>query len=240
MKKYYKLPRIFLNHALRIGQVIEIDNPQNHYISNVLRLKVHQYLRIFNQENGEFLAEITGQSKKTTSVRLTETLRGPQNESGASIAFSLIKKQRQDFLIEKCTELGVKNFYPVLTDHCEVRKTNQEKLELQAIEAAEQCERLTLPKIENLQKLGAFLKGWHGTIYYGIEREKAPFVSQALSKASDSDIFLIGPEGGFSDKEKELLGKHSNAIGVNLGPNILRAETAAIMCASAWLLKIQA
>jgi 16S rRNA (uracil1498-N3)-methyltransferase len=152
----------------------------------------------------------------------------------------LIKKQRQDFLVEKCTELGVKNLQPILTDHCEVRKVNQEKIKLQTIEASEQCERLTIPNIQDLQKLDAFLNNAQGLVYYCIERETAPFIHKALGDLSDTDIFLIGPEGGFSEKEKHLLEENPNTVGVTLGPTILRAETAAIMCVTAWVYKLNA
>jgi len=239
MNKYHKLPRLFLDLSLEIGVEIDIDAYQNHYISNVLRLKPTQCLKTFNGSDGEFLAEISAQSKKATSIKITKSIRPQKNELGPTIAFSLIKKQRQDFLIEKCTELGVRNFQPILTDHCEVRKINQEKVKIQSIEASEQCERLTVPIIHNLLKLDSFLETQINPIYYCIEREDAPFIHQILDKTRGSDTFLIDPEGGFSEKEKALLEKKQNAVGLNLGFNILRAETAAITCAAAWLFKSQ-
>jgi 16S rRNA (uracil1498-N3)-methyltransferase len=236
MNKNHKLPRLFLNTPIEIGQEILISNSHSHYISNVLRLKPQSFLRIFNEDNGEFLAQILSASKKNTTLKVKEYLRQPQKEIGPTIAFSLIKKQRQDFLIEKCTELGVHSFQPIITDHCEVRKVSIEKLKLQVIEAAEQCERLTLPKIQEPQKLSSFLGNPTKNLYYCIERENTPFIREALKKTTAEDIFLIGPEGGFSDKEKELLKDNIDAIAVNLGPTILRAETAAITCAVAWQL----
>tara|TARA_R110002050_G_scaffold118195_2_gene235396 strand:- start:21927 stop:22649 length:723 start_codon:yes stop_codon:yes gene_type:complete len=237
MNKYHKLPRLFLKQSLGTGGIVEVSNNQNHYISNVLRMKIGNFLRVFNEQDGEFLSEIQSISKKTSSLLIKEQTRISEKRNGPTIAFSLIKKQRQDFLIEKCTELGIKTFQPIITDHSEVRNLNQEKLTLQIIEATEQCERLTIPFVENLEKLDDFINKSMGPIYYGLERSKAAAITEALKETTANDTFLIGPEGGFSTREKELLSQSSKTIAVNLGPNILRAETAAIACTTAWLFK---
>lgn len=224
-------------HRLSIGEAIDLDTAQSHYLMNVMRLKPGDPVRIFNETDGEFLGITQSQKAKTCTLSITECLRAPTPEAGPAIAFGLIKKPRQEFVIEKCTELGVQQFFPLVMDHCEVRSMNEKKTQQHIIAAAEQSERLTLPTLHSLQIFKDFIANTPGKIWVCLERQEATPLNQAIQKMTSQDVFMIGPEGGFSDREKEIMANLLQTHYINLGPNILRAETAAITCVATWLHK---
>lgn len=189
-------------------------------------------MRIFNGRDGEWLAEITAIGKKDGALCLTRQIRA-QGKSGAArhLLFAPVKKQRMDVLIEKAVELGVSDLHPVLTNRTENRKINAERLEAQMIEAAEQCERLDVPRLHPLVPLAQKIAGWtDGEVYACLERADAPLLHTVITGGGAA--FLIGPEGGFDAGEIEFLSARENVRPVSLGANILRAETAAIACLS--------
>ena len=227
--EYFKLPRLHTTSDLKSGSEINLSKEQTHYLANVLRRNINDQIRLFNGKDGEWLAELVQINKKNALAHLTKQLQSqPQTARKIHLVFTPIKKQRMDWLIEKAVELGVTDFHPILTQNTEVRKIKEERLEIQIFEAAEQCERLSIPVLHDLLKLEKFLeKGLGNTqILACLERfETKPL--KDLDIAPTADIaFLIGPEGGFTKEEKKFIAKNSTAVG--LGDTILRCETAVV------------
>jgi len=154
----------------------------------------------------------------------------PHKPKMKALVFAPLKKNRMDFLIEKATELGITDFYPVLTQNTETRKINEDRVHAQITEAAEQCERLTIPNFHPLQPLGDLLSDWPAVmpLYACLERIREPCL--AITEKTEGLVFLIGPEGGFTIEETEMIMDCSFTQPVSLGANILRAETAALVC----------
>lgn len=233
---YIKLPRLYVDAELKITGSASLDDKAAHYLGHVLRLKPGAQLRLFDGRNGEWLGEIEDIAKKSAAIKFMKQLR-PQPAPGRQIhlLFAPIKKDRLDFLIEKSVELGATDLHPVLTRRTEIRKINEERLRAQIIEAAEQCERFDLPALHKLTELQDKLAHWNPQIplLTCIERSGAVGIGSAIEGYANCNMaFLIGPEGGFDEREKEGLQKYEFAHNVSLGENILRAETAALKCLS--------
>ncbi len=232
MNHIYKYPRLYLNARFEKNGKIKLENEHAHYLKNVLRKSVGDHLRVFNGQNGEWLARITDLGKKSGEVELIEEIKAqPSLSKRVHLFFSPIKKQRMDFLIEKAVELGVTDLHPVLMNRTESRKVNVERIEAQLIEAAEQCERLDVPILQDVVKLPLAVSAHEGLdLYAAMEREDGAQPISSYSYTSDHG-FIMGPEGGFDDAERAFL--LSSAIHpVSLGNTILRAETAVISCLS--------
>lgn len=208
---------------------LTLDKDHAHYLKNVLRLNEGDTLQVFN-ETGEWLAQINDLKKSQASLVLSQQLRHPETLPRLGLAFAPLKHDAQSFLLEKATELGVTDLYPVITHRCNIHKISQEKWAKNTIEASQQCERLTPPTVHPLQPLEVFFKsvGDH-TLFMAKERGDAVPIAQALAgPLSKPCIFLIGPEGGFTPQEFTLVAKAPNVQFIHLGPRILRAETAAL------------
>lgn len=228
-----RLPRVFIDAPLREDAQIPLGAEQAHYLKTVMRRPDGSPLHVFNGSDGEWLASFVHTGKRGGHLQPTKQLRSqPQEVCRLHLVFSPIKKDRMDFMIEKAVELGVTDIHPVLTRHSAVRELNMERMARQIIEAAEQSERLDIPRLRELQPLSAWLQVWKAEIpaYAAIERVDAPLMADALPPVTEEAAFLIGPEGGFSDDEKILLLEkgHGWIKPVSLGRRILRAETAAI------------
>jgi len=224
-----KLPRLW-RAGLAARTLIELDRARAHYLLDVMRRKVGDQVRLFNGEDGEWLASITEASRKRCQLTITEQLRPRKEEPGPTLLFAPIKKSRMEMLVEKATELGVTKLIPVRTRRSVVDKINAARLQTIALEATEQCERLTVPEIDELQTLDQALKDWQPThpLYVADETGGGQPLLQAL-KPECPAAFLIGPEGGFDPTEQERLGELPAVVKVDLGPRILRAETAGMV-----------
>ncbi len=231
----YTLPRLYVKGPLAPGGHILLDSDPAHYLVHVLRLRAGAGIRIFDGVSGEYHAVLTDIQKKSVALRVEMQLR-PQGARDAPLhlIFPPLKKEALDILIEKATELGVDHFHPVLTARADVRKINPDRLMAQITESAEQCERLTLPVLHPLQDLSALLVAWPTStnIYMAIEREVAASpLARALDQYAPQKTgyaFLIGPAGGWERSECTYPQTFPFLRGVELGPNILRAETAAL------------
>lgn len=237
-----KLPRLYFGGKLAKDDVTELPAPSAHYLKNVLRMETGDYLRVFNAENGEFLATIESSSKKNCVVKIAEIIRKPSTpNTKIHLFFPPIKKDRLDFLIEKAVELGVTDLHPILTQRGNIRDLNCARITSQMIEAAEQCERLDIPTLHPLLPLNTLLNTLSHPIMAAIERSEGATqdLKQALSNydynfGTDNHIrFLIGPEGGWSEEERESLLNNPSIIPITLGPGILRVETACLTCLAA-------
>jgi len=236
MRENYTLSRLYFDMPLNEGVTLILPKEQAHYLGNVLRKREGDEVRIFNGQNGEWRAEILAMSKKSIEVVVKEQLRMPRYCPDITLCFALIRKHRTQFIIEKATELGVRTLQPVLTARTQFPKINIDKARLQVIEAAEQTERLDLPIIEPLIKLDTLLSNWDSKkpLIFADEAGDALPALSALKSLSEPSAILIGPEGGFTPQEREILRGHNFVTAVSLGPRILRADTAALSLLTLW------
>ncbi len=214
--------------TLKLGGDIILPEEQSHYLKNVLRREVGDYIRLFNQEDGEWVGSITALQKKHIIIHIDKQSRLPQILSHEiHLIFSPLKKDRMDMLIEKSVELGVTHLHPVLFARSIVREIKSERVKAQIIEAAEQCERLSIPHLAPLKEFKKGLNEWNTDIplFAAIERTDVIKLSDVTPK-SDKMALCIGPEGGITPEEIEILGTKKYVTPVSLGDNILRAETA--------------
>jgi len=235
-QKDYTLPRLYVDAALAEGESLTLPKEQAHYLGTVLRKCEGNELRIFNGRDGEWRAEIAAISKKSAELVAKDQLRNPNACPDIMLCFAPVRKHRTQFIIEKATELGVKTLQPVITARTQFPKLNIDKARLQAIEAAEQTERLDIPRIELVQKLDALLSNWHEgrSLIFADEAGEALPALNALTSLPKPSAILIGPEGGFTAQERDILRSHSFVTPVSLGPRILRADTAALSLLTLW------
>lgn len=223
--------RLYIDNPFSENQQISLNESQSHYIQKVMRLKLNDTILLFNGKDGEWQARIIGLEKKTTILSLISQNRPQINEGNLCLLFSPLKPKRQEFLVEKATELGVSCLWPIRCERTSIPKINREKMRAQAQEAAEQCGRLTLPEIKELTPLPQLLKIWPSdeVLLFGDETLTSPSLHTVERDPNKLYSFLVGPEGGFTAQEYALLKSHPHAYGVTLNPHILRAETAALV-----------
>ncbi len=197
-----------------------------------MRLKDGAPVKLFDDISGEYLATVVNAGKRDLILKVEAKLRDRESVPDLWLVQALIKKDRFDWIAEKACELGAARFVPVLTARCVVDKVKEDRLRTHMVEAAEQCERTTLPEIATLAKLDVLLKSWPEgrTLYFCDERGGEPFAPTHGPAA-----ILIGPEGGFTDEENAAIRTHPAAKAVSLGPRILRADTAAVAALSVWM-----
>jgi 16S rRNA (uracil1498-N3)-methyltransferase len=216
------------------GLRVELDAAQANYLGNVLRLGEGAELLTFDGASGEWVARIASAGKKRMTLVIERQLRPAETIPDLWLAFAPVKRAQVDWLVEKATELGVAKLIPVVTQRTVVERVKLERLGAVAIEAAEQCGRTVLPDFAEPIILGRFLEQRDAarTLYFADENGGEP-ASRAL-RAGPATI-LTGPEGGFTEEERNLIRSAENSIPLSLGPRILRAETAALAAVSAWM-----
>lgn len=223
--------RLFLDATLGEGARVTPDDAQTHYLLHVMRAKADDYLSLFNGRDGEWLARIAEVSKRSCVLQCEKQTR-PQNASpDVWLCFAPIKKTPADYVVQKATELGASVLQPVFTRRTIVTRVNEERMRANAIEAAEQSERLTIPKIREAVSLDRLLKNWPAErrILFCDEGGDAKPIAGAVRNIEESTFaILTGPEGGFDPSERELIRGHAFVTPVTLGPRILRADTAAL------------
>lgn len=226
----YHLPRLYVPEPLIEGAEVSLSEAQAHYLKNVMRLGGGADARVFNAANGEWLANLSFPSKKRALALPRRILKSAENiPVRRHLVFSPIKKDRMDWMIEKAVELGVTDLHPVLMRRSVIRDIKPERIEMQIIEAAEQCERMDIPVLHPILSLDKFLQQFSGQspLYAAIERQENAAVLSGI-KVDGDFAFLVGPEGGFDPEEIELLTAQNFTRPASLGPRILRAETAAL------------
>ena len=235
MRENYTLPRLYIEENLTAGAQIELPREATHYLTKVIRKSEGDAIRVFNRASGEWRAIIETVSKKSAQLMVQERLRHPAPAPDVTLMFAPVRKHRTAFIMEKGTELGVRTFQPVLTARTQFPRLNIDKARLQAIEAAEQTERLDIPEIKTARPLLEVLGAWDDTpILFADEAGEAEGAHEVCKKLSAPLAILIGPEGGFTEAEREELRAMKNVHPVTLGPRILRADTAAVALLSVW------
>lgn len=228
------IPRFYVPDEISDQISLQISPRQMFHATKVLRLKEGDKVRIFNGSSGEWECAI--KNIKKNIVTSLELIREPRKEPGPSIACALINSTKFSIMVEKITELGVQNIYPVVTEYTQYKTFNRQKIEQIIVQACEQSKRLTIPTIHdviNLEKfLGKFSKDQK--LLVGIEKENTTGNIECLNQ---NDMFLVGPEGGFSDREVDMFNAEKSVSTFYFGRNILRSETAAIAFIAFWIAK---
>jgi 16S rRNA (uracil1498-N3)-methyltransferase len=229
--------RLFVDAALEPGGVLTLDEGQSHYLLHVLRAKAGDRVLLFNGRDGEWQGEIATTSKRGVMVALrTQTM--PQADvPDVWLLFAPVKKTPSDYLVQKATELGARKLQPVFTRRTIVTRLNHERLRANAVEAAEQSARLTVPEIGEAVALEKLLDGWprERRIFFCDEGGDARPLAEAAREVGEGPAsILTGPEGGFDASERESLRARAFVTPVTLGPRILRADTAALAALSIW------
>jgi 16S rRNA (uracil1498-N3)-methyltransferase len=229
--------RLFVAAAFAPDAVVTLGEAQAHYVRHVMRLSVGDGLRVFNGRDGEWTATLAAVAKKSCTVRLAAQTRCQEPTPDLWLAFAPLKRARVDLLVEKATELGVAALCPVVTQHAAAERVNVDRLRAIAVEAAEQCERLTVPEVRAPGALAEMLAQWPpARRLYVLDETGAgvPLAAGLDAGASQPCAFLVGPEGGFAQSELDALARLPFVSRVGLGPRILRAETAALAALVIW------
>ena len=218
--------RLFYPESLSLNLTATLDKSQSHYVTKVMRVKENEVFSLFNN-SGEWEAKILSISKFNVEFNITKQLRQKENFKELWLAFSPIKSNYFNFMIQKATELGVTKFLPIIFDRTVVRKINKERLEKIVIEASEQSNRINVPLIESAQNLDNFLKMSSMDLIFTDLNSDNKKIDR--SKLTDKPIcIIIGPEGDFSETEREKILSFKGVQAVKINENILRSETAVI------------
>ena len=217
--------RLFFPKSLSLNLTDKLDKSQSHYVSKVMRLKEKEVFSLFNS-SGEWEAKISNIKKSIVEFNVTKQLRHKENTKDLWLAFSPIKSNYFNFMIQKATELGVTRFLPIIFERTIVRKINKERLEKVIIEAAEQSNRITVPSIEDPQKLKSFLNNDMDLIFTDLNTTNTKIDIEKLT--TKPTCVIIGPEGDFSEEEREEILKFNRVQPIKINENILRSETAVI------------
>jgi 16S rRNA (uracil1498-N3)-methyltransferase len=227
--------RLYVDLPLADGTVLEPSPAQCHYVLTVVRRRDGDTIALFNGRDGEWLARVEMFERRRCRLTIERQSRPQQPEPGPALLFAPLKRIRQEFLIEKATELGVASLAPVLCRRSVVDRVNRNRVLSIAIEAAEQCGRLTLPEVDPALPLAERLatRANGHRLFVGDESGTAQPVADAFDEHGLGDL-LIGPEGGFDPEELTELRAHADVVPISLGPRTLRAETAALAALACW------
>ncbi len=229
--------RLFVESGLGPNAAVELHREQAHYLFGVMRLGQGAGVLLFNGRDGEWLAVVEETGKRAGLLRCVSGTRPQGDPPDLWLLFAPLKKARTDFVVEKAVEMGARRIQPVFTRFTNADRVNLDRLRATAVEAAEQCGRLTVPEIAAAEKLDAVLARWDQArrLMFCDERTRAAPPAEALrTPGSASWTILIGPEGGFAEDEAERLRALPFVTTVALGPRILRAETAAVAAMAIW------
>ena len=222
--------RLFFSDTLSANMIDKLDKSQSHYLSKVMRAKENEVFSLFNKE-GEWEAKVLGIFKNVVEFKIIKQLRQKEITKELWLAFSPIKSNYQNFMLQKATELGVTKFLPIIFDRTVVRKINKDRIEKIVIEASEQSNRINVPTIEEAQDLNRFLKKNSMNLIFTDLNSNIKKIDK--SKFTDKPVcIIIGPEGDFSETEREKILSFKGVQPIKINENILRSETAVISAIS--------
>jgi 16S rRNA (uracil1498-N3)-methyltransferase len=231
MRANYKLQRLYVTTDLAAGASRTLEGPQAHYILHVLRMGEGAQLLLFNGRDGEWLARLSARSKKSATLALAEQTRPQPPPPDLVYCFAPLKQGRLDYLVQKAVEMGTGVLQPVITQHTQVGRIGIERIEANAVEAAEQCGVLAIPDVREAVKLDRLLALWpqDRRLIFCDEDASTNNPIPALNAIGERKLgLLVGPEGGFSEEERRQLRAVPFVTAIPLGPRILRADTAAV------------
>jgi 16S rRNA (uracil1498-N3)-methyltransferase len=233
-RTHASLQRLYIEHALDGGGTIDLGREQSNYLIAVLRKRAGDEVILFNGRDGAWLCRIGEPNKKAATLDVIEQCAPQTPPSDLWLGFAPLKTARLDYVIQKATEMGVGIIQPVITQYTQVSKVNTDRMRANAIEAAEQCEVLTVPEIAPEIALGQLIQDWSipaeaRVIFFADEAADSSSPIDTLAAHRGKTIgMLVGPEGGFSPAERDLLLAQPLVVPISLGPRILRADTAAV------------
>ena len=236
--------RIFVNRTISSNLIVYIKDKQHHFLKNVLRVKINDLINIFDGKTGEWQTKVMSINRDNTVLYVIDNIRKNIESSDIWLIFAPIKQHRMNLAVQKATELGVTKIIPCITKYTNIRTINIKNLRDNAIEAAEQSKRLDIPSIEKVVDIESLLSEWpeDRQLIYCDEKNIhgngiiKTFIS--LKNSINKWAVLIGPEGGFSDLEKQLIINSKNVMSVSLGNRVLRSDTAitvALFCIQEFL-----
>lgn len=227
--------RLYVEEPLGPGQAVPLSREAAHYLFTVMRRQLGDTVRLFNGQDGEWRASVQ-ETGKRGGILLAEAQTRPQTAPpDLWLLFAPIKKARTDFIVEKATEMGASRIIPVLTDFTNSERIRQDRLQAHAVEAAEQCGGTFVPEVAELTKLSVLLDAWPSERHLMFCDEARVGPAETLNGCTKGSwAVLIGPEGGFSDPERERLMALPQTTAISLGPRILRADTAAVAALTLW------
>jgi len=228
--------RLHVTADLGKGVAVSLDEGQAHYLLHVLRARGGNRVLLFNGRDGEWQAEITQVSKRGVTATCLKQAQPQAGTPDIWLAFAPVKKIPSDYLVQKAAELGVSVLQPVFTRRTIVSRINQERMVANAIEAAEQSGRLSVPEIRDSQSLEKLLASWprERRLFFCDEGGDAKPLAEVARNVDGPAAILTGPEGGFDPVEREMLRVLPFVTPVTLGPRILRADTAALAALAIW------
>lgn len=231
--------RLFVDQPLSEEQGVALTKEQAHYLFGVMRLEVGAMVALFNGRDGAWAAEVVEASKRGGTL-VCRVLDAPQMDPpDLWLLFAPVKKARTDFIVEKATEMGVRRIVPVQTEFTNSERIRQDKQQAHAVEAAEQCGGTFVPEVAELHKFDRLLTDWDPARRILFCDESAVGAAVSLDGLPPGPwAVLIGPEGGFSERERDRLRGMDNAHAISLGPRILRAETAAVAALTLWQMRL--
>ena len=229
--------RLYVEHPLGVGQSVPLNRDQAHYLFAVMRLTVGDTVLLFNGRHGEWRAVVDKAGKRGGVLVVREQTAPLRMPPDLWLLFAPIKKARTDFIVEKAAEMGAARIVPVRTEFTSTDRIRQDRLQAHAIEAAEQCGGTFVPEVSQMQKLDRVLDDWpDGRRLMFCDEAAAGGPCALTGEPGGPWAILIGPEGGFSDRERARLRALPFAHVVSLGPRILRADTAAVAAMTLWQL----
>lgn len=228
--------RLYVDDDLAAGAALGLAPSQAHYLRHVMRLDAGEQIALFNGRDGEWQGRIDGFGKGWCSLAVVEQLRGQASEPDIWLVFAPLKRARIDYIAQKATELGVAALWPVFTQNTAVSRVNTERLRANAVEAAEQCGRLSVPEIFAPSSLAECFAAWspERRVLFCDHVDGAPVAAVLGAALAGPWAVLAGPEGGLTAAERNRLRRLPFVTAVSLGPRILRAETAALAALSLW------
>lgn len=231
MRANYRMQRLFVDQPLAGGNTVATDKTQSNYLLNVLRMDEGAELLVFNGREGEWRAVLRRPGKKQAALEIAERVRPQPALSDLVYCFAPLKSGRLDYMVQKAVEMGAGVLQPVMTHHTQVSKVNVDRMAANAVEAAEQCGILSIPECREPVKFDRLLAGWdpERRLIFCDEDAATNNPLAALQSVKERKLgVIIGPEGGFSDAERDQLRALPFVTAIPLGPRILRADTAAV------------
>ncbi len=231
MRANYRMQRLFLPHPMQANGEVEPDPQQTHYLINVLRMQPGTQLLVFNGVDGEWLASLAEVTRKKVRLSLMTQVRPQPAQSDLVYCFAPLKQGRLDYMVQKAVEMGAGVLQPVLTQHTQMSNIGIDRIRANVIEAAEQCGILAIPEVREVVKLDRLIWEWEPgrRLIFCDEGAETNNPVPALQGIAEQKLgLLIGPEGGFSEEERQQLRALPYVTPIPLGPRILRADTAAV------------
>ena len=229
--------RLFCEVTLTVGDKINLEPEQSHYLKNVMRCKINEKILVFDNCTGEYTAEIMHVHKRSINIEVLEKTKPRYVPGDVWLIFCPLKKTRTDFLIEKSTEIGLRKFLPTFSNKTQTKIISLNRSRRNIVEAVEQCGGTFIPEILPISSLADVIEELpeERILIFCDESLESRNISECLLLERPAKVaILVGPEGGFSDSERKLLIAKKNVLPVSLGNRILRAETAAVVALTMW------